>query len=99
MSRSISRRTLVLMGAAALVIPAVACTSATPSITVYKDPECTCCGAWVEHLKAAGFSATVAPQAEMEAINKRFGVPSDLTSCHTGVVNDYAIVGHVPAED
>ena len=100
----VNRRTLILLGGAtsfaglagrAIAAPA----PAALSIKVYKDPECGCCGAWVDHLKAAGFNTTVEPRADLSALNKSLGVPDDLTSCHTGVIEGYAITGHVPAGD
>jgi hypothetical protein len=68
-------------------------------MTVYKDPNCGCCTAWVDHLNAAGFTTTVDESADMAALKAKLGVPGDLTSCHTGVIDGYAIEGHVPAED
>ncbi len=35
----------------------------------------------------------------MTAIKKRYGISGDLTSCHTAVINDFVIEGHVPAKD
>jgi len=35
----------------------------------------------------------------MAALKRRLGVPVDLASCHTGVVEGLVIEGHVPAED
>ncbi len=29
---------------------------AQPTMTVFKDPNCGCCGAWVDHIRAAGSS-------------------------------------------
>ena len=68
-------------------------------MTVYKDPSCGCCAIWVTHLEKAGFSATVSEAADMAAVKNQLGVPAALRSCHTGVVNGYAIEGHVPAAD
>ena len=36
--------------------------------------------------------------AIIETKNK-YGVPLELSSCHTGIVGGYAIEGHVPAEE
>jgi hypothetical protein len=69
------------------------------SIKVYKDPSCGCCTAWVEHLRRAGFMATIEPRDDINDLKEQLGVPSDLTSCHTGVINGYVIEGHVPAAD
>ena len=35
----------------------------------------------------------------MSKIKKELGIPLDKASCHTAVVGDYLIEGHVPAED
>ena len=35
----------------------------------------------------------------MVAIKRARGVPDDLQSCHTAVVDGYVIEGHVPASD
>ena len=70
-----------------------------PAIQVYKDPTCGCCALWVEHLRKAGFAATVTDVEDMAAVKNKHGVPPRARSCHTGVVGDYVIEGHVPAED
>jgi len=96
------RRRLLLAAAgavAALSTPVVAKPAAPPSIKVYKDPSCGCCGAWVDHLKSAGFTTTVEERDDLSELKDQLGVPSDLASCHTGVINGYAIEGHVPAAD
>ena len=96
------RRRLLLSAAgavAALVAPAFAKPAAPLAIKVYKDPSCGCCEAWVEHLKTAGFATTVEERDDLTELKERLGVPNDLASCHTGVINGYAIEGHVPAAD
>jgi hypothetical protein len=73
--------------------------AAGPEITVYKSATCGCCGKWVEHLKANGFQATVHEVANVDEYKRQHGVPEELTSCHTAVVEGYTIEGHVPATD
>ena len=70
---------------------------ATP-ITVYKTPTCGCCGKWVEHMRANGFNPTVNDLPNLTAVKQTTGVPANLQSCHTSVVQGYAIEGHVPAD-
>jgi hypothetical protein len=70
-----------------------------PAVQVYKDPTCGCCSLWVEHLRKAGFSATVSDVQDMNAVKDTYGVPPQARSCHTAVVNGYTIEGHVPAAD
>ena len=72
---------------------------ARPAITVYKDPNCGCCTKWLDHLRKHGFKVIAHDTAGMDEVKSSMGVPSDLHSCHTGVVNGYVIEGHVPAAD
>jgi hypothetical protein len=69
------------------------------AIQVFKDPTCGCCSLWVEHLRKAGFTATVTDVEDMTAIKTKHRVPSNARSCHTGLVNGYVVEGHVPAKD
>lgn len=69
-----------------------------PKMVVTYDPGCGCCGAWIAHIKAAGFPVEVVELSELAPLKTRLGVPEALTSCHTGLVEAYVIEGHVPAE-
>jgi hypothetical protein len=91
------RDALILLGATPLGLTLPASADALPVVTVHRDPSCGCCGAWVEHLQHAGFSATVVATSELGAIKQRLGVPADLGSCHTAEVEGYVVEGHVPA--
>jgi hypothetical protein len=73
--------------------------AAGEAITVYKDPNCGCCGAWIEHLREAGYKVKAVDSEDMAAVKKRLGVPDNLASCHTGVVDasGQIVEGHVPA--
>jgi hypothetical protein len=73
--------------------------AADPEITIYKTRTCGCCGKWVEHLKANAFTTVVKEVPSTAEYRKQYGVPEQLASCHTAVVGDYAIEGHVPAGD
>lgn len=95
-----SRRAL-LAGLAAVPI-AVSCSPVfaaepLPRMTVTKDPSCGCCGAWIDHVRAAGFPVEVIESPEVPRLKVRLGVPRDLASCHTAEVGGYVIEGHVPA--
>jgi hypothetical protein len=68
-------------------------------VTVYKSPTCGCCGEWVKHMRANGFSVTVHDVMDVTPYRRRSMVPDHLGSCHTALVGGYAIEGHVPAGD
>lgn len=74
--------------------------STDPSVmTVYASPTCGCCSKWVDHLRGEGLSVEIVHTSEMGAVKQRLGVPNTLQSCHTGVIGDYVVEGHVPAAD
>lgn len=68
-------------------------------ITVYKSPTCGCCEKWISHLEANGFRVTAYDTNDMDSIKQQQGVPAQLGSCHTALVEGYVIEGHVPADD
>jgi hypothetical protein len=70
-----------------------------PAVIVYKSPSCGCCTKWVEHMQAAGFAVSVADTPDPEPLKKQYGIGTALRSCHTALVEGYAVEGHVPAED
>ncbi len=65
---------------------------------VYKDPNCGCCQDWVIHLEKNGFSVVLNGQANSKERSK-LGMPSKYSSCHTAIIENYLIEGHVPASD
>jgi hypothetical protein len=56
--------------------------------------------AWVAHLRSSGYQVSVVDSDDMGAVKTKLGVPQDMQSCHTGVVDKtgQVIEGHVPAE-
>lgn len=73
--------------------------SAPVEVTVYKSPTCGCCSKWVDHMTASGFKVTAHDTSDMQSVKKQLGIPDDMASCHTSVVEGYLIEGHVPAAD
>jgi hypothetical protein len=72
-----------------------------PSIEVWKSATCQCCGAWVKHLEANGFTVKVnaAEPSTLASLKRQAGVGDKLASCHTAMIDGYVIEGHVPATD
>lgn len=90
--------------AGALAIPlviSIARAAGLPRVTVAKSPSCGCCGAWVDHMRAAGFEVGVQDVTDeaLAALKRRLGLAPEHTSCHTAEVDGYVVEGHVPAED
>ena len=77
---------------------AAAQVAATTTVEVYKSPTCGCCAKWVDHMRDNGFTVNTHDVGNKEA-RKKAGISSTLGSCHTALINGYAIEGHVPAAD
>lgn len=69
-----------------------------PPVVVYKSPTCGCCGDWILHLQQAGFQVTAHDVDNVAPIKRQHGVPQPLESCHTAIIGDYVVEGHVPAD-
>ncbi len=93
------RRTLLQAGLASLLLPLVAQAVTKLSVEVYKNPGCGCCKDWIAHLQQNGFSVIAHDVPDTAPYRTRYGVPKDLASCHTGVIEGYALEGHVPATE
>ncbi|MCW5659977.1 MAG: DUF411 domain-containing protein [Burkholderiaceae bacterium] len=79
-----------------LALPFLAVVHAT-EVHVFKARTCGCCGAWVRHLRAAGFEVHVTDVDDTATERKRLGMPEQFASCHTAAVDGYVLEGHVPA--
>ncbi len=72
-----------------------------PDIHVFKNAQCGCCDSWVEILSKNSFKVTT-ENLSRDLLTKfkiKNDVPDDMMSCHTAIIMDYFIEGHVPAED
>ena len=68
--------------------------------TVYKEATCGCCLGYVAELKKQGFTVDVKSlgDEDMAAVKEQYGISEDRQSCHTTIIGDYFIEGHVPIE-
>lgn len=97
-----TRRNLIAAAAGfAALAPRVSVAAGGPAIHVLKDPNCGCCSAWIDILRAEGFAVTTEKSFGTLLMRYKFdnGIPAELVSCHTGEIEGYVIEGHVPAAD
>jgi len=73
--------------------------AAEPTITVYKNEGCGCCELWIKHLQKNGFAVKAYDVPDPDQYRTKLGLPEKLSACHTGVVDGYAVQGHVPARE
>lgn len=50
------------------------------------------------HLRASGFEVREENVGDLAPVKRRLQVPAALQSCHTAVIGDYVVEGHVPAD-
>jgi hypothetical protein len=63
---------------------------------LFKNPSCKCCDAYADYLQSNGFDVTVVEHRSMSLIKRKYRIREDLEGCHTTVVGDYVVEGHVP---
>ena len=80
----IARRTL--LSAAGLLLAGPALAQRREAVEVWRDPNCGCCGAWVQHLRAEGFTVTDRVVPSVAPYRQMLRTPADLLSCHAARV-------------
>ncbi len=74
-------------------------TANATEVTIYKSSTCGCCKNWVKHMEANGFAVKSVDVTDIRPYKSKYGVTPSLASCHTALIEGYAIEGHVPAAD
>jgi hypothetical protein len=90
------RRALLVGVFGALTTPLWAAPLKTPLVDVWKSPTCGCCGDWMRHLEANGFRTKLHDEGNAQK-RAALGIAPQFGSCHTAIVDGYALEGHVPA--
>lgn len=65
--------------------------------TVYQNENCGCCTVFAGYARSQGLKIQLL-KTDMDAIHERFEVPPSVQSCHTTIIDEYFIEGHVPSE-
>jgi len=65
---------------------------------VYKTPQCGCCENYISYLKSNGFKVEKkeVSDEEIENLKRSLEIPSNLWSCHTVLLGNYFVEGHIP---
>lgn len=72
--------------------------ASTIAVTLYKNPQCSCCEGYVAYLKENGFTVESKPTNDLAEISRKAGVPEQYQGCHTAFMEGYVVDGHVPVE-
>ncbi len=64
--------------------------------TYYKSISCGCCDVHSKYVSSKGFDVKINNFQDISAIKTDLGVPYELQSCHTAVIDGYFVEGHIP---
>jgi hypothetical protein len=69
------------------------------TVVVYASPSCGCCAQYADYLEAeGGYSVDLRRSEDLDTIRADAGVPQQAAGCHTTMLGDYVVEGHVPIE-
>lgn len=112
MRRGWTRRELLQVGGATITLGIAGClgapseeqwdiegTLAVANAQQFSSPGCSCCGQYASYLgEYLDTALTEIETDDVTAVKRRYGIPTELRSCHTLVLDEYVVEGHVPAE-
>jgi hypothetical protein len=90
----ITRRLMIAMTLAGAASAASA--QGRPQATLYKTPDCSCCESYARYLRRNGVDVTTVPSHDLTLLKRQHRVPEKLDGCHTTLIGNYVIEGHVP---
>jgi hypothetical protein len=95
------KKAILLTAILLLSLVAIACSIKQPvgdgpEITVFKSPTCGCCVGYTSELNKEGYNAEATSTQDMSMIKQQYNIPKSMESCHTAVMGNYFIEGHVP---
>ncbi|WP_254762845.1 DUF411 domain-containing protein [Natrinema marinum] len=110
MTRDVTRRGLLRAGGATATLGIAGClgspsedqrpvdgTLSVTSAQQFSSPGCSCCSQYASYLRE--YLDTTHRETEVEdvtALKHRHDIPAELRSCHTLVLDEYVVEGHVP---
>ena len=94
------RRQFVLATLTAILVPKALIASSN-QLLVFRTETFGCCGKWVEATNEQGLKPKVqiVDNETLWKIKNQLEIPPELSSCHTALVENYFVEGHVPDSD
>lgn len=70
----------------------------TTVAVVHPTPSCGCCKNYEAYLRRHGYEVQSVVAEDLDPIRADYGIPRSAESCHTSIIDGYAVEGHVPVE-
>ena len=67
-------------------------------VEVFKTPSCGCCNGYVLFLEKEKFKVKQTDMKSLQTVKQKYNIPLEMQSCHTTIIGEYFIEGHVPYE-
>tara|TARA_B100001564_G_C20256855_1_gene497470 strand:+ start:76 stop:558 length:483 start_codon:yes stop_codon:yes gene_type:complete len=67
-------------------------------VEVFKTPTCGCCYGYVLFLEKEKYKVKQTDMRSLHSIKQKYNIPIEMQSCHTTIMGEYFIEGHVPIE-
>lgn len=68
------------------------------AVTIFKSESCGCCSAYSTYMQKQGFAVQVNDVPSMNPIKAQYDIPAPMQSCHTTIIGNYFVEGHIPQE-
>ncbi|AJC90371.1 hypothetical protein (DUF411 domain) [Campylobacter subantarcticus LMG 24377] len=82
----------------ALALSSLSMLASSKVLNVYESPTCGCCDLWADYMKVKGYQVQVHKSDDFLKVKEKMNIQPMYQSCHTGVIEGYAIEGHVPED-
>ena len=69
-----------------------------PEVFSYRSASCSCCKKWINNLRANGLVVVDNIVKDVSSIKNQYKIPNNSRSCHSALIANYRIEGHVPIE-
>jgi len=68
-------------------------------MTLYKSGSCGCCDVYSNYFKSRGNPKTkIVDLQDLQSLKDKYGISANMQSCHTTIIGDYFVEGHIPLE-
>mgnify|MGYP001611911321 FL=1 len=68
-------------------------------IEIYKSMSCGCCEVYLKYANSkVDHKINVFDVQDPDSIKRQYGIPQELESCHTTIIGNYFVEGHIPLE-